>query len=165
VLKKSIPGAKPESESIEFMTFLLAQNSQSQMSSAPTIVQPNHQVKHRMLHYLSKHIGYTTLEQISRYTINDAREAEERIRELVSNGLAKKSNNSINSYKITLKGEFAIASSFHASLILLAGVIALLSAISSLSSSLIVGGALFAFSAGLFAYIFLMFRSRKSLNN
>jgi hypothetical protein len=104
------------------------------------------------------------MEHIVRHGISDAREAEERIKELVSLGFAKRSTKSgtNNSYKITLKGEFAIASIFHASIIILVGALALLSAIASLSS-LAIGGPLLAFSAGLFGYIYLMFRSKKLL--
>jgi hypothetical protein len=134
------------------------------MSSPGVVVESSEHAKHRMLRYLSSRIGYTTLEQIARNGAADAREVDQRILELVTRGFAKRSIKSGTKtlYKITLKGELAIASTFHASLMLLVGVIALLSAIVSLSSFSI-GGALLAFSAGLFAYDYLMFRSRKSL--
>lgn len=134
------------------------------MSSTSVVVHSSGHVKHNMLHYLSRHIGYTTFEQIAKLGATDARDAEQKIHELVSLGLAKRSNKSgnQNSYKITLKGEFAIASTFHASLILLVGVLTLFSAIVSLSS-ISIGGALLAFSAGLFGYVYLMFRSKRSL--
>jgi predicted transcriptional regulator len=134
------------------------------MSSSSVVARTPGHLKHNVLHYLSRHLGYTTLEQIGKYGASDAREAEQIIRELVLSGLAKRSNKSgnQNSYKITLRGELAIASTFHASLILLVGVLTLFSAIVSLSS-ISIGGALFALSAGLFGYVYLMFHAKRSL--
>ncbi len=133
------------------------------MSSTTVVVHSSKEMKHRILHHLSKRAGYQTLEQISRYANNDLRDAEQRIRELVSLGFAKQSVKSGDQrYKITLRGEFAVASFFHLSLMVLVAALILFSAVVSLSS-IPIGLALIALSAGLFGYVYLMFRAKRSL--
>jgi predicted transcriptional regulator len=128
-------------------------------SNISVVVEPKSRENQRILHILSMHLGYLSSEQISKHAGNNTAEVERQVNELVSKGFAKKSN---NSYKIALKGELAIASIFHTSIIIIAGVIALLSAVLSLSP-ISVGGTLLAFSASLFGYVYLMFKSRRAL--